>query len=72
MGEQKAITISVDEYRVFLSEMTRFDILKEELIAIYDKFVDDDVKDRLLRIAGIETEDVTGNEAEVAEVIHHD
>ena len=72
MGEQKTITISVDEYRVFLSEMTRFDILKEELIAIYDKFVDDDVKDRLLRIAGIETEDVTGNEAEVAEVIHHD
>lgn len=72
MGEQKAITISVDEYRVFLSEMTRFDILKEELIAIYGEYVNDDVKDRLLRIAGIETEDVTGNEVEVAEVIHHD
>ena len=72
MGEQKTITISVDEYRVFLSEMTRFDILKEELIAIYGEFVDDDVKDRLLRLAGIETEDVTGKEAEVAEVISHD
>ena len=72
MGEQKTITISVDEYRVFLSEMTRFDILKEELIAIYGEYVDDDVKDRLLRIAGIETKDVTGKEAEVAEVIHHD
>ena len=72
MEEQKAITISVDEYRVFLSEMTRFDILKEELIAIYGEYVDDDVKDRLLRIAGIETEDVTGKEADVAEVISHD
>lgn len=72
MGERKTITISVDEYRVFLSEMTRFDILKEELIAIYGEFVDDDVKDRLLRLAGIETEDVTGKEAEVAEVISHD
>jgi hypothetical protein len=28
MEEQKTITISVDEYSVFLSEMTRFDILK--------------------------------------------
>lgn len=72
MGERKTITISVDEYRVFLSEMTRLDILKEELIAIYGEFVDDDVKDRLLRIAGIEIEDVTGKEAKVAEVIHHD
>ena len=54
MGEQKAITISVDEYRVFLSEMTRFDILKKELIAVYGEFVNNDVKDRLLRIAGIE------------------
>lgn len=72
MEEQKAITVSVDEYRVFLSEMTRFNILKEELIAVYGKFVDDEVKDRLLRIAGIETEDVTGKEADVAEVIHHD
>lgn len=72
MGEQKTITISVDEYRVFLSKMTRFDILKEELIAVYGKFVDDEVKDRLLRIAGIEIEDVTGKEADVAEVIHHD
>lgn len=72
MGERKTITISVDEYRVFLREMTRLDILKEELIAIYGEYVDDDVKDRLLRIAGIETEDVTGKETEVAEVIHHD
>lgn len=64
MGEQKAITISVDEYRVFLSEMTRFNILKEELIAVYGKFVGDEVKDRLLRIAGIE--------AKVTEVINHD
>lgn len=72
MGEQKTITISVDEYNVFIGEMTRFDILKEELIAIYGEFVDDNVKDRLLRIAGIETEDVTGKEAEVAEVISHD
>ena len=72
MGEGETITISVDEYRVFLREMTRLDILKEELIAIYGEYVDDDVKDRLLRIAGIETEDVTGNEVEVAEVIHHD
>lgn len=72
MGEQKTITISVDEYRVFLSEMTRFNILKEELIAVYNKFVGDEVKDRLLRIAGIETEDVTGKETEVAEVISHD
>lgn len=72
MGEQKTITISVDEYSVFLSEMTRFDILKEELIAIYGEYVDDDVKDRLLRLAGIETEDVTGKEAEAAEVISHD
>ena len=54
MGEQKAITISVDEYRVFLSEMTRFDILKKEHIAVYGEFVNNDVKDRLLRIAGIE------------------
>ena len=66
MGEQKTITISVDEYRVFLSEMTRLNILKEELIAVYGKFVDNDVKGRLLRIAGIETKDVT------AEVIYHD
>lgn len=72
MGEQNTITITVDEYSVFLREMTRFDILKEELIAIYGEFVDDDVKDRLLRLAGIETEDVTGKEAEVAEVISHD
>lgn len=72
MGEQKTITISVDEYNVFIGEMTRFDILKEELIAIYGEFVDDNVKDRLLRIAGIETEDVTGKEAEAAEVISHD
>ena len=72
MGEQKAITISVDEYRVFLREMTRFDILKKELIAVYGKFVGDEVKDRLLRIAGIEIEDVTGKEAKAAEVIHHD
>lgn len=72
MGEQKTITISVDEYNVFIGEMTRFDILKEELIAIYGEYVDDDVKDRLLRLAGIETEDVTGKEAEVAEVISHD
>lgn len=72
MGEQKTITISADEYSVFLSEITRFDILKEELIAIYGEYVNDDVKDRLLRIAGIETEDVTRKEAEVAEVIHHD
>lgn len=72
MGEQKAITISVDEYRVFLSEMTRFNILKKELIAVYGKFVGDEVKDRLLRIAGIEIEDVTGKEAKAAEVIHHD
>lgn len=72
MGERKTITISVDEYRVFLREMTRLDILKEELIAIYGEYVNDDVKDRLLRIAGIETEDVTGKEAEVAEVISHD
>lgn len=72
MREQKTITISVDEYSVFLSEMTKFNILKEELIAIYGEFVNDEVKDRLLRIAGIETEDVTGKEAEVAEVIHHD
>lgn len=63
MGEQKTITISVDEYRVFLSEMTRFNILKEELIAVYGKFVGDEVKDRLLRIAGIKTDDVTGKEA---------
>jgi hypothetical protein len=53
MEEQKTITISVDEYSVFLSEMTRFDILKEELIAIYGEYVNVDVKDRLLRIAGI-------------------
>lgn len=66
MGEQKAITISVDEYRVFLSEMTRFNILKKELIAVYSEFVNNDVKDRLLRIAGIEKKDVT------AEVIYHD
>lgn len=59
MEEQKAITISVYEYRAFLSEMTRFNILKEELIAIYGEFVNDDVKDRLLRLAGIKTEDVT-------------
>jgi hypothetical protein len=72
MEEQKTITISVDEYSVFLSEMTRFDILKEELIAIYGEYVNVDVKDRLLRIAGIETEDVTGKETEAAEVIHHD
>lgn len=72
MGEGETITISVDEYRVFLREMTRLDILKEELIAIYGEYVDDDVKDRLLRIAGIKTEDVTGKETEVAEVIHHD
>lgn len=72
MEEQKAITISVYEYRAFLSEMTRFNILKEELIAIYGEFVDDDVKDRLLRIAGIKTDSVTRKEAEVAEVIHHD
>ena len=72
MGEQNTITITVDEYSVFLREMTRFDILREELIAIYGEFVNDDVKDRLLRIAGIETEDVTGKEAEVAEVISHD
>lgn len=72
MGEGETITISVDEYRVFLREMTRLDILKEELIAIYGEYVDDDVKDRLLRIARIKTEDVTGKEAEVAEVIHHD
>ena len=64
MEEQKAITISVDEYRAFLSEMTRFNILKEELIAIYGEFVDDDVKDRLLRLAGIKSK--------VTEVIHHD
>lgn len=72
MGEQKAITISVDEYRVFLSEMTRFNILKKELIAVYGEFVNNEVKDRLLRIAGIETEDVTGKEAKAAEVIQHD
>lgn len=72
MEEQKAITISVHEYSILLKEMTRLDILREELIAIYGEFVDDDVKDRLLRIAGIETEDVTGKEAEVAEVIQHD
>lgn len=72
MGEQKTITISVHEYSILLKEMTRLDILREELIAIYGVFVDDDVKDRLLRIAGIETEDVTGKEAEVAEVISHD
>ena len=72
MGEQKTITISVHEYSILLKEMTRLDILREELIAIYGEFVDDDVKDRLLRIAGIETEDVTGKEAEVAEVIHND
>lgn len=72
MGEQKTITISVDEYRVFLKEMTRLDILREELIAIYGEYVDDDVKDRLLRIAGIKTDSVTRKEAEVAEVIHHD
>ena len=72
MGEQNTITISVDEYSVFLREMTRFNILKEELIAIYGEFVDDDAKDRLLRIAGIEIEDVTGKEAKAAEVIHHD
>lgn len=72
MGEQNTITITVDEYSVFIGEITRFDILKEELIAIYGEFVDDNVKDRLLRIAGIETEDVTGKEAEVAEVISHD
>lgn len=62
MGEQNTITISVDEYRVFLSEMTRLDILKEELIAIYGEFVDDDVKDRLLRIAGIDVK--AGKETE--------
>ena len=72
MGEQKTITISVHEYSILLKEMTRLDILREELIAIYGEFVNDDVKDRLLRIAGIETEDVTGKEAEVAEVIHRD
>lgn len=72
MGEQKAITISVHEYSILLKEMTRLDILREELIAIYGEFVNDEVKDRLLRIAGIETEDVTRKEAEVAEVIHHD
>lgn len=72
MGEQKTITISVHEYSILLKEMTRLDILREELIAIYGEFVDDDVKDRLLRLAGIETEDVTGKEAKVAEVIHHD
>ncbi len=72
MEEQKTITISVHEYSILLKEMTRLDILREELIAIYGEFVGDDVKDRLLRIAGIETEDVTGKEAEVAEVIHHD
>ena len=72
MGEQKTITISVHEYSILLKEMTRLDILREELIAIYGEFVDDNVKDRLLRIAGIETEDVTGKEAEVAEVISND
>lgn len=72
MGEQNTITISVDEYSVFLREMTRLDILREELIAIYDRYVDSVDKNRLLRIAGIETKDVTGKEAEVAEVIHHD
>lgn len=72
MEEQKTITISVDEYSVFLREMTRFNILKEELIAIYGEYVDDDVKDRLLRIAGIKTDSVTRKEAEAAEVIHHD
>ena len=72
MGEQNTITISVHEYSILLKEMTRLDILREELIAIYGEFVDDDVKDRLLRLAGIETEDVTGKEAKVAEVIHHD
>lgn len=70
MGEQKTITISVDEYRVFLSEMTRFNILKEELIAIYDRYVDSVDKNRLLRIAGIDVK--AGKEAKATEVISHD
>lgn len=56
MGEQNTITISVDEYSVFLREMTRLDILREELIAIYGEYVDDKEKDRLLRIVGIDVE----------------
>lgn len=67
MEEQKTITISVDEYSVFLREMTRFDILKEELIAIYDKYVDSVDKNRLLRIAGVDVKT-----AKETEVIHHD
>ena len=72
MGEQKTITISVHEYSILLKEMTRLDILREELIAIYDRYVDSVDKNRLLRIAGIKTDSVTRKEAEVAEVIHHD
>lgn len=70
MGEQRTIAISGEEYKKMVEEIVRFDILKEELIEIYGEYVDDEVKDRLLRIAGIDTEDVTGREAEVAEVIN--
>lgn len=62
MGEQNTITITVDEYSVFLREMTRLDILREELIAIYDRYVDSVDKNRLLRIAGIDVK--AGKEAE--------
>lgn len=56
MGEQNTITISADEYSVLLGGMTRLDILRGELIAIYDEYVDDKEKDRLLRIVGIDVE----------------
>lgn len=71
MGEQNTITITVDEYSVFLREMTRLDILREELVAIYDRYVDSVDKDRLLRIAGIDV-GVDVKTAKETEVISHD
>lgn len=71
MGEQNTITITVDEYSVFLREMTRLDILREELIAIYDRYVDSVDKDRLLRIAGIDV-GVDVKAAKETEVISND
>lgn len=70
MGEQNTITILVDEYSVFLREMTRLDILREELVATYDRYIDSVDKDRLLRIAGIVGVDVKA--AKETEVISHD
>lgn len=71
MNEQKTITISVDKYRKAVAELTRFDMLKEELIAVRGTYIDDEVQERLLRMAGIEEEIVEpGKEAEVAMMIN--